>query len=86
MTLHQERAPRPIDETVAFDDLIVNRWQRSPCVLCHASRPGRYVLWQEIETGFVVMFPLCEVCFRRPDRPDQLAYAIQRRLHPEEPL
>ena len=23
-------SPRHIDETVAFDDLLVNRWQRSP--------------------------------------------------------
>ncbi len=79
-------SPRHIDETVAFDDLFVNRWHRSPCVLCHAPRPGHYVLWMELETDFVVMFPLCQPCQRRPNKPVALAYAMQRRLHPEEPL
>jgi len=77
-------APRPIDETVAFDDLLVNRWRRSPCVLCQHAAPGYYVLWMENETGFVAMFPLCQTCQRRPDKPEQLAYAMHRRLHPEE--
>ena len=49
-----------------FDDLLVQRWLRSPCLLCQTPRPGQYVLWQEIETGFVVMFPLCESCSPRP--------------------
>ena len=79
-------APRHIDETVAFDDLLMERWSRSPCVLCHESRPGHYVLWMDLETGFVMMFPLCQRCQRRPDRSLQLAAAVQRRLHPEEPL
>ena len=78
--------PRHIDETVAFDDLFVNRWQHSPCVLCHAPRPGYYVLWIEFETGFMMIFPLCQPCQRRPDKPVQLADAMQRRLHPEESL
>ena len=78
--------PRHMDETVAFDDILVNRWHRSPCVLCHAPRPGHYVLWMELETGFVAMFPLCQACYQRPDKPVQLAHAMQRRLHPEEAL
>ena len=78
--------PRHIDETVAFDDLLVHRWQRSPCVLCHALRPENYVRWMERETGFVALFPLCQQCQRRPDKSLQLAYAMQRRLHPEESL
>jgi hypothetical protein len=77
-------SPPHIDETVAFDDLFVNRWRRSPCVLCQRADPGYYVLWKEVETGFVAMFPLCQPCQRRPDKSVQLAYAMQRRLHPEE--
>ncbi len=77
-------SPPHIDETVAFDDLLVQRWYRSPCVLCHAPQPGYYVLWMEYETGFVAMFPLCQACQRHPDKAVQLAYAMQRRLHPEE--
>jgi hypothetical protein len=77
-------AQRPRDETVAFDDLLLERWSRSPCVLCHVSRPGHYVLWLEIETGFVAMFPLCQLCQRRPTQQVELASAMQRRLHPED--
>ena len=72
------------DETVAFDDLLVERWHRAPCVLCQHAAPGYYVLWMEHETGFVAMFPLCQTCQRRPDKHAELAYAAQRRLHPEE--
>jgi hypothetical protein len=43
------------------------------------------VLWMELETGFVAMFPLCQPCHRRPDKDIQLAYALQRRLHAETP-
>ena len=53
-------------------------------LLCHTPRPGYYVLWMERASGFVAMFPLCESCARRPDKPLQLAYAMQRRLHPED--
>jgi hypothetical protein len=77
-------SPRCVDALVAFDDLLVARWHRTPCVLCQAAQPGYYVLWMELETGFVAMFPLCQSCHRRPDTPVQLAYAMQRRLHPEE--
>jgi len=77
---------RHIDETVAFDDLLVNRWHRSPCVLCQSPRPEGYVLFMEGQTGFVAMFPLCQPCYRRPDKPVQLTDAMQRRLHPEEAL
>ena len=76
-------SPHHIDETVAFDDLFMNRWHPSPCVLCQAPRPGHYVLWMEIATGFVAMFPLCEACQRHPEKPVELAYAMQRRLHSE---
>ena len=78
-------APRPRDETVAFDDLLLERWSRSPCVLCHTPRPGYYVLWMDHETGFVMLCPLCQPCQRRPDRALQLADAMHRQLHPEEP-
>ena len=78
-------APRPRDETVAFDDLLLERWSRRPCVLCHAPHPGYYVLWINLETGFVMLFPLCQPCQRRPDRSLQLADAMQRQLHPEAP-
>ena len=78
-------SPHPIDETVAFDDLFVNRWRQSPCVLCHTPRPGHYVLWMERETGFVMMFPLCPRCRRRSDISLQLAYVMHRQLHPEDP-
>jgi len=44
-------SPHHIDETVAFDDLFVNRWRRSPCVLCHTPQPEHYVLWMELEDG-----------------------------------
>ena len=77
---------RHIDETVAFDDTLLERWYHSPCVLCHAPRPGHYVLWMERETGFVMMFPLCQPCQRRPDKHLELVHAMQRRLHPEESL
>jgi len=77
-------SPRSLDATVAFDDLLMERFSHSPCVLCQATRPGHSVLWMERETGFVAMFPLCQPCHRRPDKPVQLAYAMQRRLHPEE--
>jgi hypothetical protein len=77
-------SPRRVDAIVAFDDLLVDRWHRTPCVLCQRAAPGYYVLWMEIETGFVAMFPLCQSCHRRPDTSIQLAYAMQRRLHPEE--
>jgi hypothetical protein len=69
-------APCYRDETVAFDDLFMERWSRSPYVLCHAPRPGYYVLWRELETGCVAMFPLCQACHRRADQPVQLAYAM----------
>ncbi len=78
-------SPPPIDETVAFDDLFVQRWYRSPCILCQHAAPGHYVLWMNIQTGFVSMFTLCATCQRRPDKPHQLSYAMQRRLYPEEP-
>jgi hypothetical protein len=78
-------APCPSNETVAFDDLFMERWSRSPCVLCHVSPPGHSVLWLELETGYVVMFPICQPCQRRPNMHGELAYAMQRRLHPEAP-
>ena len=78
--------PRHIDETVAFDDTLLERWYHSPCVLCHAPRPGHYVLWMERETGFVAMFTICQSCQRRSTLADELAHAMQRRLHPEETL
>jgi hypothetical protein len=77
-------SPRRVDATVAFDDLLVARWHRTPCVLCQAAQPGHYVLWMERETGCVAMCPLCRSCHRRPDQPVQLASAMQRRLDPEE--
>jgi hypothetical protein len=78
-------APRHVDATVAFDDVLVERWHHTPCVLCQAARPGHDILWMASETGFVAMFPLCQRCQRRPDKPVQLAHASQARLHPEEP-
>ena len=72
-----------MDATVMLDDLLLERFFRSPCVLCQATRPGHYVLWMERETGFVALFPLCQPCHRRPDKPVQLAHALQRRLHAE---
>jgi hypothetical protein len=29
-------APRCLDATVAFDDVLVERWHHAPCVLCQA--------------------------------------------------
>ena len=78
-------SPRRMDATVAFDDLLIERWHRSPCVLCQAPRPGHYGLWLERETGFMVILPLCPRCDRRPERAVAMAHALQDRLHPEAP-
>ena len=77
-------SPHYRDEAVAFDDLLVERWHRAPCVLCQHAAPGYYVLWREHATGFVAMFPLCQPCQRRPNARAELASAVQYRLHPEE--
>ncbi len=69
-----------MDATVAFDDLLLERGFRSPCVLCQCAEPGYYVLWMVHRTGFVAMAPLCLSCQRHPDTPRRLAHAIQRRL------
>ena len=72
--------PRPMDATVAFDDLLLERFLRSPCILCQRAAPGYYVLWMVESTGFVTMVLLCASCQRHPDTPGRLAHAIQRRL------
>ena len=77
-------APLSMDATVAFDDLVVERWHHIPCLMCQAARPGHDLLWRERETGFIPMFPLCQRGQRRPDHSDELAHAIQSWLHAEE--
>jgi hypothetical protein len=72
--------PRAVDATVAFDDLLLERFFRSPCGLCQHAEPGYYVLWMVDITGFVAMVPLCQSCQQHPDTPGRLAHAMQRRL------
>jgi hypothetical protein len=72
--------PRAVDATVAFDDLLLERFFRSPCVLCQPAAPGYYVLWMVPITGCVAMVLLCPPCQRHPDTPGRLAHAMQRRL------
>jgi hypothetical protein len=74
-------APRCVDATVAFDDTLVLRFMELPCVLCQCANPRYYVWWQDSETGYVMMFNLCERCHQRPDKAVQLTEAMWRRMH-----
>ena len=76
-------SPRCIDATVAFDDTLVLRFTHLPCVLCQCTNPGNFVWWQDTETGFVMMFMLCERCHQRPDKAARLTDVMACRLRRE---